>query len=427
MTRTTATASAVHGELTFLPVIGPALWQIIPDSAIRKGLGMAFAPGYDVPDAFVDDFKRMTYTSYDDAARARTTTSSDEPLDRRLRETGVPLMAIFGAEDQIFESKKSLAAFGEVPGAQTALIPGAGPLAQRREAGSNRGIGALRVDPRASRTMCKMACRIGDASERAPKLRTHVRFKDNTDRTADRRRRPADRLRHARRVRPGARGRAHRMPVPSPPAPLASRDTLAGDRSRSWRRRPRLSARKAGGATSPSSRRSWPVSWPPGPLVSWHFASVLLVPDTAAGEPVDVEAVLRGRIVLQRNDETERPGVYGLVWRGGHAIVGDVLSESGMSSNAGCATSTATSFPASTHGSTPTSTRARRASALGVPYATVPVAGEPGPMPAWVIPPEKRRSSRAGDWAIVVHGINGDPQEGLRLVPTLRRLGPDPS
>jgi pimeloyl-ACP methyl ester carboxylesterase len=113
-------------ELTFLPILGPALWQVVPDSEIRKGLGKAFAPGYDVPDEFVEEFKRMTYTSYHDAAQAEDDFLSDEPLDQRLRRTGVPLLAVFGAEDQIFEAKKSLAAFAAVPGAKTALVPGAG-------------------------------------------------------------------------------------------------------------------------------------------------------------------------------------------------------------------------------------------------------------------------------------------------------------
>ena len=39
----------------FLPVIGPALWRIKPDFSVRKGLEVAFAPGFDVPDAFVED------------------------------------------------------------------------------------------------------------------------------------------------------------------------------------------------------------------------------------------------------------------------------------------------------------------------------------------------------------------------------------
>ena len=38
-------------------------------------------------------------------------------------------------------------------------------------------------------------------------------------------------------------------------------------------------------------------------------------------------------------------------------------------------------------------------------------------MPAWLIP------GRSRTWAIVVHGINGTPQEGLHLAPALRRLG----
>src|SRR6476646_9064008 len=39
----------------FAPVIGEALWRIKPDFAVRKGLEVAFAPGFDVPDAFVED------------------------------------------------------------------------------------------------------------------------------------------------------------------------------------------------------------------------------------------------------------------------------------------------------------------------------------------------------------------------------------
>lgn len=113
-------------ELSFLPVLGPAIWRIIPDSEIRKGLGNAFAPGYDVPDEFVEEFKRMTYTSYHDADQSENDYLSEKPLDQRLRETGVPLLAIFGAEDQIFDAKPSLAAFAKVPGARTAIVPGAG-------------------------------------------------------------------------------------------------------------------------------------------------------------------------------------------------------------------------------------------------------------------------------------------------------------
>lgn len=112
-------------ELSTTPVIGPALWQVTPDFAVKEGLQVAFAPGYEVPDEFVDEFNRMTYTSYDSDGEEGDYMDA-EPLDRRIEQTGIPLLAIFGAEDQIYESKGALAVYAKVPDAQTALIPGAG-------------------------------------------------------------------------------------------------------------------------------------------------------------------------------------------------------------------------------------------------------------------------------------------------------------
>ncbi|HET8566124.1 MAG TPA: alpha/beta fold hydrolase [Solirubrobacterales bacterium] len=112
-------------ELSTTPVLGPALWQVTPDFAVKDGLQVAFAPGYEVPDEFVDEFNRMTYTSYDSDDEEGDYMAA-EPLDRRIERTGTPLLAVFGAEDQIYESKPALAAYAKVPGAQTALIPGAG-------------------------------------------------------------------------------------------------------------------------------------------------------------------------------------------------------------------------------------------------------------------------------------------------------------
>jgi pimeloyl-ACP methyl ester carboxylesterase len=113
-------------ELTFLPVAGEALWRITPDFAVREGLGTAFAPGFDVPDEFVDDFRRMTYTSYHDSPGEEDDYTAAIPLDRRIARTGKPLLAIFGAEDQIYDPRKALAAYASVPGAGTKLVAGAG-------------------------------------------------------------------------------------------------------------------------------------------------------------------------------------------------------------------------------------------------------------------------------------------------------------
>lgn len=112
-------------ELSTAPVLGPALWQVTPDSLVKEGLQVAFAPGFEVPDEFVEEFDRMTYTSYDSDGEEGDF-MSEEPLDRRIEKTGTPLLAIFGAEDQIYESKPALAAYARVPGARTALVGGAG-------------------------------------------------------------------------------------------------------------------------------------------------------------------------------------------------------------------------------------------------------------------------------------------------------------
>jgi pimeloyl-ACP methyl ester carboxylesterase len=113
-------------KLAYTPVIGPALWRVLPDASIEEGLEKAFAPGHDVPDAFIEDFRRQTYTSFDDAAQAETDFLDEESLDSRLRDSGIPVLAIFGAEEQLYEPEKALAALGTLPGAETALVQGAG-------------------------------------------------------------------------------------------------------------------------------------------------------------------------------------------------------------------------------------------------------------------------------------------------------------
>ena len=52
---------------------------------------------------------------------------------------------------------------------------------------------------------------------------------------------------------------------------------------------------------------------------------------------------------------------------------------------------------------------------LRLSFLNVEVPDELGPMPAWLIP------GRSRTWAIVVHGINGSREDGLRIVPILHR------
>jgi pimeloyl-ACP methyl ester carboxylesterase len=114
--------------LAFQPVIGEALWQIKPDFATRKGLQVAFAPGFDVPNRFVTDVNRMTYSAYDDSPSGSSDYSKERPLDLRMRDTGLPLMVLMGAEEQIVDDpEEALAEYRKrVPGVETHLIAGAG-------------------------------------------------------------------------------------------------------------------------------------------------------------------------------------------------------------------------------------------------------------------------------------------------------------
>jgi alpha-beta hydrolase superfamily lysophospholipase len=155
-----------------------------------------------------------------------------------------------------------------------------------------------------------------------------------------------------------------------------------------------------------------------GAALSWHFSSRVLVPDHSSWlEDVEVEAMPPGRIVLARTGDTERPGVYGLDWEGGHAIVGAIVGESAGTVTRRLREVHGYLVPEMEVGVEPNVFAGDPRQAFGVPFTEVGVPGELGRMPAWSIP------GRSDTWAIVVHGINSTPQVGLRMVPTLRRAG----
>jgi len=114
------------GELPFKPVLGETLWRIKPDFSIRDGLEVAFAPGFSVPDAFVQDVKRMTYTSYADSHDAFDDYTGAKPLPERAAATGKPILAIMGAEEQIANDPQAALAAYRAAGAQIKLIQDAG-------------------------------------------------------------------------------------------------------------------------------------------------------------------------------------------------------------------------------------------------------------------------------------------------------------
>ena len=112
-------------------MIGQALRRIAFDSAIKDGYEeSAFAPGYDMgdfEDQIIDDYRAMTYTSYDRSAAEADDYGDELPLDQRVRTAAVPLLVIFGEEDQLYDDPAAAAnAYGDVPGARITVIPDVG-------------------------------------------------------------------------------------------------------------------------------------------------------------------------------------------------------------------------------------------------------------------------------------------------------------
>lgn len=119
-------------RLAYAPLIGQALWRTAPDFAIEDGYASAFAPGYDLAEGFEDpsqpvaDYRAMTFTSFSDTATARDDYREETPLDDRVRASAVPLLSIFGTDDEICDPLASQAMYEAVPGARVATVDGAG-------------------------------------------------------------------------------------------------------------------------------------------------------------------------------------------------------------------------------------------------------------------------------------------------------------
>jgi pimeloyl-ACP methyl ester carboxylesterase len=112
-------------RLGFVPVLGQAIRRVVPDSMIRTGLESAFADGFHVPDRFVDDFREMTYTSYDDSHRGANDYVEESGLAERLGDESKPLLVIFGSEDDLVDPK-SAQGYRRVPGARIVVLDGIG-------------------------------------------------------------------------------------------------------------------------------------------------------------------------------------------------------------------------------------------------------------------------------------------------------------
>jgi pimeloyl-ACP methyl ester carboxylesterase len=88
-------------DLSVKRVIGEAMKRLATDGTIRDGLGQAFEKGFDVPDQFVRDFNKLTYTAYKKSFDKSADYVDKGHLARDLRAVRVPRLVIFGKDDRL--------------------------------------------------------------------------------------------------------------------------------------------------------------------------------------------------------------------------------------------------------------------------------------------------------------------------------------
>ena len=116
---------------------GRLLWRLKSGATIRKAARTGFARPVDIPDAFIEHVLAMTHRAFAGAMREPLRYLGERSLPDRLTALGLPVLVIFGADDQRWRSS-SAAAYHVVPGARVELLPGVGhtPMLEAPEATS---------------------------------------------------------------------------------------------------------------------------------------------------------------------------------------------------------------------------------------------------------------------------------------------------
>jgi pimeloyl-ACP methyl ester carboxylesterase len=124
---TAETSFTVMTKVYLMPAIGELLSHFQNDGAIRKGLAQGFAPGFVIPEKFVADFRRLTYSAFQTAHNESILYRTMRPPYERLAamKPSPALLVIFGSLDAIVPPEHAKL-FERVPGAKVVMIEGAG-------------------------------------------------------------------------------------------------------------------------------------------------------------------------------------------------------------------------------------------------------------------------------------------------------------
>jgi pimeloyl-ACP methyl ester carboxylesterase len=117
--------NGLAGRLMLAPVTGRLLWRLKAEGTIRKAARTAITRPVEIPDAIIEDAMAMTYRAFAATGRAPLDYIRQQSLPDRLALLSLPVLVIFGTDDQRWRSS-SAAAYRAVPGARVELLPGVG-------------------------------------------------------------------------------------------------------------------------------------------------------------------------------------------------------------------------------------------------------------------------------------------------------------
>jgi pimeloyl-ACP methyl ester carboxylesterase len=112
-------------RLLSAPLAGRLLWQLKTEATIRKAARTGFSRPADIPGALIEHTRAMTYRAFTATMRGYHDYISQRSIPLRLAALGLPVLVIFGSDDQRWRSS-SAGAYRDVPGARVELLPGAG-------------------------------------------------------------------------------------------------------------------------------------------------------------------------------------------------------------------------------------------------------------------------------------------------------------
>ncbi|WP_410667548.1 alpha/beta fold hydrolase [Amycolatopsis sp. cmx-4-68] len=104
----------------------PSQWPRLTDEQIRQAMSSAFNPGFEAPQALVDDVRGMTHHAFTATLQASREYLEQKALPDRLAALGVPLLVLFGEDDRRWRADAAIAAYRGVPGALVEPLPGVG-------------------------------------------------------------------------------------------------------------------------------------------------------------------------------------------------------------------------------------------------------------------------------------------------------------